>query len=67
MKAGVLRRRCPTSLVLACSSGGESAVETVDVDVNDERRLELLVTNALDGASRDRASWGNAGLECGDS
>jgi alpha-galactosidase len=44
---------------------GRSAAVPVQVDVTGRRRLRLRVTNAGDGASFDRASWGNAKLECG--
>jgi alpha-galactosidase len=43
---------------------GESAAQSVEVDVTDRHRLTLLVTNALDGYGRDRANWADATLEC---
>jgi len=41
-----------------------SAVQTVQVSVKDKSRLKLFVGNAGDGASWDRASWGNPKLDC---
>jgi alpha-galactosidase len=37
---------------------------SVDVDVTGKQRLRLLVTNGGDGPAWDRASWGDAKLEC---
>jgi alpha-galactosidase len=36
----------------------------VDVGLIGKRRLKLLVTNAEDGSALDRASWGDAKVEC---
>ena len=36
----------------------------VDVSLIGKRRLKLLVTNADDGSALDRASWGDAKVEC---
>jgi len=36
----------------------------VTVDLTGKRRLKLLVTNADDGNALDRASWGDAKVEC---
>jgi len=36
----------------------------VNVDLTGKRRLKLLVTNADDGSSLDRASWADAKVEC---
>ena len=36
----------------------------VDVSLVGKRRLKLLVTNAEDGSALDRASWGDAKVEC---
>ena len=41
-----------------------SPAGSVQVDLTDKRRLKLLVTNAGDGTALDRASWGDAKLEC---
>ena len=38
--------------------------ESVNVDLTGKRRLRLLVTNAGDGSSFDRASWGDARVDC---
>jgi alpha-galactosidase len=43
---------------------GTSAPAALDVDVTGKRRLKLLVTNADDGSASDRASWGDAKVEC---
>jgi alpha-galactosidase len=44
---------------------GTSDPVPVSVDVTGRRRLRLQVTNAGDGAALDRASWGDAKLDCG--
>ena len=36
----------------------------IDVSLVGKRRLKLLVTNADDGTALDRASWGDAKVEC---
>jgi beta-galactosidase len=36
----------------------------IDVTLTGKRRLKLLVTNAGDGTAQDRASWGDAKVEC---
>ena len=41
-----------------------SPMQSVQVDVTGRRRLRLVVTNGGDGPSFDRASWGNAKIEC---
>jgi hypothetical protein len=41
-----------------------TSTASVDVDVSGKQRLRLLVTNGGDGNSWDRASWGDAKLEC---
>jgi hypothetical protein len=43
---------------------GTSPAMAVDVDLAGKRRLKLLVTNADDGSAQDRASWGDAKVEC---
>ena len=43
---------------------GMMAAMPVNVDLTGKRRLKLLVTNADDGTSLDRASWGDAKVEC---
>ncbi|MBN1610850.1 MAG: NPCBM/NEW2 domain-containing protein, partial [Polyangiaceae bacterium] len=43
-----------------------TATASIDVDVTGKQRLMLKVTNGGDGTSWDRASWGNAKLECED-
>jgi hypothetical protein len=42
----------------------QSAAAAIDVSLVGKRRLKLLVTNAEDGTAQDRASWGDAKLEC---
>jgi alpha-galactosidase len=44
--------------------GENPAVKHISVDVTGVRRLKLMVNNAGDGASWDRASWGNPQLVC---
>ena len=41
-----------------------TATAPVQVDVSGKQRLRLLVTNGGDGSSWDRASWGDAKLDC---
>jgi alpha-galactosidase len=41
-----------------------SPAAAIDVDLTGKRRLKLLVTNADDGPAQDRASWGDAKVEC---
>ena len=41
-----------------------NASMSVDVSLVGKRRLKLLVTNAEDGSALDRASWGDAKVEC---
>lgn len=41
-----------------------TAAATIDVDVTGAQRLELRVTNAMDGTSWDRASLGAPELDC---
>jgi alpha-galactosidase len=41
-----------------------TATASVQVDVSGKQRLRLLVTNGGDGSSWDRASWGDAKLDC---
>jgi len=41
-----------------------SPAAAIDVDLTGKRRLKLLVTNADDGSANDRASWGDARVEC---
>jgi alpha-galactosidase len=41
-----------------------SPAASVQVDVTGKRRIKLLVTNAGDGSALDRASWGEAKVEC---
>jgi alpha-galactosidase len=43
---------------------GTAAAMPVNVDLTGKRRLKLLVTNADDGNALDRASWGDAKVEC---
>jgi len=43
---------------------GASAAMPIDVDITGKRRLKLHATNADDGAAQDRASWGDAKVEC---
>ena len=43
---------------------GTTAAMVIDVDITGKRRLKLHVTNADDGAAQDRASWGDAKVEC---
>ena len=43
---------------------GTAPPGSVQVDVTNQRRLKLLVTNAGDGSALDRASWGDAKVEC---
>jgi alpha-galactosidase len=43
---------------------GTSPAAVVDVDITGKRRLKLYVTNADDGMAQDRASWGDAKVEC---
>jgi alpha-galactosidase len=43
---------------------GMASAMAVDVSLTGKRRLKLLVTNADDGSSLDRASWGDAKVEC---
>ena len=43
---------------------GQSAAAAVDVSLVGKRRLKLLVTNGDDGTANDRASWGDAKVEC---
>jgi len=44
--------------------GENPAVKHIAVDVTGVRRLKLMVNNAGDGASWDRASWGNPQIVC---
>ncbi len=53
-----------TSPTLTGLSGVNPVAMPVAVDVTGMRRLKLVVTNALDGAAWDRASWGNPRLVC---
>lgn len=46
-------------------NGGDEPVE-IDVDVSGVYRLELKVTNGLDGTAQDYASWADARLDCED-
>jgi alpha-galactosidase len=41
-----------------------SPAAAIDVSLTGKRRLKLLVTNADDGPAQDRASWGDAKVEC---
>ena len=43
---------------------GTSPAVPVQVDLTGKRRLKLLVTNAGDGSALDRASWGDAKVDC---
>ena len=43
---------------------GPSPAAAIDVSLAGKRRLKLLVTNADDGTAQDRASWGDAKVEC---
>ena len=43
---------------------GQSPATAIDVSLVGKRRLKLLVTNADDGTAQDRASWGDAKVEC---
>ena len=43
---------------------GSSPAAAIDVDLTGKRRLKLLVTNGDDGTPQDRASWGDAKVEC---
>jgi len=43
---------------------GTSPAMAIDVSLVGKRRLKLLVTNAEDGTAQDRASWGDAKVEC---
>ncbi len=43
---------------------GTSAVQSVNVSLIGKRRLMLLVTNAGDGNSFDRADWASAQVSC---
>ena len=43
---------------------GTSPAMSVDVSLTGKRRLKLLVSNADDGTAQDRASWGDAKVEC---
>jgi alpha-galactosidase len=53
-----------TSPTLTGANGANAGAMPVAVDVTGMRRLKLMVTNALDGAAWDRASWGNPQLVC---
>jgi alpha-galactosidase len=53
-----------TSPTLTGLQGDNPIAMPVAVDVTGMRRLKLVVTNALDGAAWDRASWGNPQLVC---
>ena len=44
-------------------TGGMQPV-SVQVPLDNKRRLKLLVTNALDGSAQDRADWANAQVTC---
>jgi alpha-galactosidase len=43
---------------------GTTPAMAVNVDLTGKRRLKLLVTNADDGNSLDRAAWADAKVEC---
>ena len=43
---------------------GTSPAMAIDVSLVSKRRFKLLVTNAEDGSAQDRASWGDAKVEC---
>jgi hypothetical protein len=43
---------------------GTTPAMAVTVDLTGKRRLKLLVTNADDGNSLDRAAWADAKVEC---
>jgi alpha-galactosidase len=43
---------------------GTSPAQSVQVDLTGKRRLQLFVTNAGDGSSLDRASWGGLTVDC---
>ncbi len=45
-------------------NGATPMTMPVSVDVTGKRRLKLMVTNGLDGAAWDRASWGDPQLVC---
>ena len=53
-----------TSPTLTGANGDNAGGVPVAVDVTGMRRLKLMVTNAQDGASWDRASWGDPQLVC---
>ncbi len=43
---------------------GTAPAMAVNVSLTGKKRLKLLVTNADDGSALDRASWGDAKVEC---
>jgi alpha-galactosidase len=43
---------------------GSSPAQTVQIDLTGKRRLKLFVSNGGDGAALDRASWGDAKVDC---
>ena len=53
-------RRCST----AARWTATAPAMAVNVSLTGKRRLKLLVTNADDGNALDRASWGDAKVEC---
>jgi alpha-galactosidase len=53
-----------TSPTLTGTDGAYPVAVPVAVDITGMRRLKLTVTNALDGAAWDRASWGTPQLVC---
>ena len=38
--------------------------QAVQIDLTGKRRLKLFVSNGGDGAALDRASWGDAKVDC---
>lgn len=45
-------------------AGPSAAVQSVQVSLNNNKRLRLLVTNDNDGSSLDRADWANPQVVC---
>jgi alpha-galactosidase len=65
--AGTVRFRVYADGEMLFDSGtltGTMPAMPVDVSLTGKRRLKLLVTNADDGSGLDRASWGDAQVEC---
>ena len=56
--------RDPAPLFDSGTVTGATPAMPVQVDVTGKRRLKLMVTNAGDGSALDRASWGDAKIDC---